>query len=303
MRVPRILLLITFIYTFNCFFSPAGALNLDYYGIESRINPDTTVESVISLRTNTSVPSINYILRYPVSDLTITSEYAIADCEKRITDITNVSCTFLDHEEYENMKIELSFRTDRLVEKMDDFLTFEQFVPIGHETRSFFHMVYLPSSATLSSENLEDSVSPATGKTLSDGKHIMVYWDKEGLEKGEDLYFSVIYTVPENGNGYEFLLMFGIAVVIIFSLGFIYLKTTHRSRSMKVIMPLLKGDERVVVDILKKHGGSAKQRRIVRESDFSKAKVSRIVAGLKERGIVGVEILGRTNRVTLKTQK
>ncbi len=68
-------------------------------------------------------------------------------------------------------------------------------------------------------------------------------------------------------------------------------------------MPLLKGDEKVLVDILNKHNGSVNQRVIVRESDFSKAKVSRLVAGLKERGIVDVEILGRTNKVTLKLKR
>ena len=42
----------------------------------------------------------------------------------------------------------------------------------------------------------------------------------------------------------------------------------------------------------------------MRESGFSKAKVSRLVSNLRERGVVGVEpISGRENRVLLKTGK
>ena len=58
-----------------------------------------------------------------------------------------------------------------------------------------------------------------------------------------------------------------IAVVIIVSLGVIYVRATRKHGSVKVIMPLLKGDEKVVVDILNKHEGSVNQRLIVRESD------------------------------------
>jgi len=89
-----------------------------------------------------------------------------------------------------------------------------------------------------------------------------------------------------------------VILVVVIAVG--YVRRLHRQSSVKVVMPLLKGDERVIVDILRERKGEAIQRALVRESDFSKAKVSRLVANLKERGIVDVEHLGRTNRVKLK---
>ena len=63
-------------------------------------------------------------------------------------------------------------------------------------------------------------------------------------------------------------------------------------------------DEKKVVDVLKAHNGSVGQKIIVRETGFSKAKVSRLVNSLKERNVIIVEpISGRENRIVLKTTK
>jgi len=64
---------------------------------------------------------------------------------------------------------------------------------------------------------------------------------------------------------------------------------------------LLNKDEKRMVDIIARQGGDARQRVLVKESDFSKAKVSRLVKNLKERGVVDTEpISGRENKVILK---
>jgi DNA-binding Lrp family transcriptional regulator len=67
---------------------------------------------------------------------------------------------------------------------------------------------------------------------------------------------------------------------------------------------VLNKDEKRIVDILSRHGGKSGQKVLVRESDFSKAKVSRLVKNLKERGVVDIEpISGRENRIILKFDK
>ena len=45
------------------------------------------------------------------------------------------------------------------------------------------------------------------------------------------------------------------------------------------------------------------QKVLVRETDFSKAKVSRLVKSLSERGVLEVEPMGRTNKIKLKIEK
>jgi uncharacterized membrane protein len=46
--------------------------------------------------------------------------------------------------------------------------------------------------------------------------------------------------------------------------------------------------------------GTVDQRQIVRETDFSKAKVSRIISNLVERGVLEKEVKGRKNLIRLK---
>jgi uncharacterized membrane protein len=56
----------------------------------------------------------------------------------------------------------------------------------------------------------------------------------------------------------------------------------------------------MIVDIIKKENKEeVDQRRIVGESGFSKAKVSRIIQSLEERGVVESERIGRKNKIRL----
>ena len=70
--------------------------------------------------------------------------------------------------------------------------------------------------------------------------------------------------------------------------------------TIRVVTSVLREDERKIVGILESHEGKVIQKVIVRETDFSKAKVSRLVKNLKERGIIDVEPIGRTTKITLK---
>jgi len=164
-----------------------------------------------------------------------------------------------------------------------------------------FSIIYLPETATLKANVSNESFTPRYGKVLSDGRHIMVYWERENVKKGDDLEFSIMYKMPMGaGSLYDVAIVMILAMVLITIIAVGYVKRVHRESSVKVVMPLLKEDEKKIIDILTERKGKAIQRVLVRESDFSKAKVSRLVASLKERGIVDVEHLGRTNRVTLK---
>jgi len=72
-----------------------------------------------------------------------------------------------------------------------------------------------------------------------------------------------------------------------------------RGTGVKRVFSVLKGDERRVIDVILLKGDKCKQRDIVRATDYSKAKVSRIMTELEARGILSRERIGRTNRVVL----
>jgi len=305
MKTKEIAGVILFLLALNCFIWPANALNLDYYGIESMIQDEKTVLNLVTLTFNSSVEKLEYKFKGKASDVKVESKYAPADCETWVTDVTTVACTFVNFRSYDITKVEIRFETEDVTRKAEGVYDFNRFVPMEGVTSRFFNIVYLPQTATLVTDISNESFTPRNGMTLSDGKHIMVYWDRENVENGEDMYFSVAYRFPPPNMGgmWDIGLTVVIAVIIIASLGVFYIRTTRKQDSIKVLMPLMKGDEKVVINILIKHGGSVNQKVIVRESDFSKAKVSRTISGLKERGIVDVLPMGRTNKITLKIKK
>lgn len=305
MKIASFVTVILFILALNCFISPVYALNLDYYGIESRIQEDTTVSNVVTLTMDQNITNFEYNMKYRAMNINYESDQSPIDCQTKVTDTTLISCSFINPRPGVKANIRITFEAIGLVEKKNDDYQFSNFVSIDANAKRFFNVIYLPTSSSLATDVSNESFSPRNGKTLSDGKHIMVYWDKENVEAGDDLYFSATYrTATANMMGvYGVGIMVVIAVVIIASLGMYYVRSVRRQDSVKVVMPLLKMDEKMIVDILRKHGDSVNQKIIVRESDFSKAKVSRIIADLKEREVVEVESMGRTNRITLKIKK
>jgi uncharacterized membrane protein len=61
--------------------------------------------------------------------------------------------------------------------------------------------------------------------------------------------------------------------------------------------------EKNIISSIEKAGGKINQKKIAVDTNLSKAKVSRVVHKLLERGIVEVERRGRTNIVSLSKKK
>jgi hypothetical protein len=135
--------------------------------------------------------------------------------------------------------------------------------------------------------------SPRDGTSGSDGRKIYIVWIRENLERGDGLSISVVYeqVFPRAPNSLPFILASTfLLIVLVFALRL----------GSKIWRLPLREDELAVVEVLRSHGGSTKQRQIVRETGFNKVKVSRLIKSLQERGVVSVEHLGRTNRITLR---
>lgn len=305
MKLLHILMIILFILSFNCFIKPIKALNFEYYGIEGFIQEDKSFFVSINLYSKSSIPDFQYKFRNKVYDLQFFSEFAPVRCKTYVTDITIINCTFSDYEKYNEMRLKINFSVKDLVKRLDGSYELGYFLPMEDDVKRFSNIIYLPPTATLATEISNESFSPRDGIPITDGKHIMIYWERINVTRGDDIYFSVNYRMPQHQND-NFLSIIFVALatlITIAGIGVFYLRSIRKEESLKVIMPLMKKDEKIVIDIINKHGGTVNQKVIVRESDFSKAKVSRIIADLKERGIVEVESMGRTNKVTLKIKK
>ncbi len=273
-----------------------SGLGVEYYGIESKVLEDNSIENTIILIFNESVADFSYTYSGDISRFTFESNHESSLCGVSRSDRSVIECKITPDDE-EKSQFTFEFWNEDKVEVSDGGYEFRVNYPMDYSVKRFSNSVYLPQTASLN--ELDGSFSPKYGKTITDGKRIIILWEKDDVITGDDLYFSISYQKPLSfASVYNIAAMVVLAVIIIVSLGVFYMKSTKKA-SIKVIMPILKGDEKRVVDILMQKGGSVNQRVIVRETDFSKAKVSRIMKNLKERGVVEIEHMGRTNKIKL----
>ncbi|MBI4177643.1 MAG: hypothetical protein HY516_04745 [Candidatus Aenigmarchaeota archaeon] len=146
--------------------------------------------------------------------------------------------------------------------------------------------------------------APADGDTRTDGRRILVDWARNNFTAGDLLSVSVVYENIQDLAFSNWLPFFAALIIILVAIStYLYLKKSkiivRTEENLDSVLPVLTSDERKVIDSLLAENGEKMQRKIVYETNFSKAKVSRLINSLKGRGIIGVEERGRTNRVFL----
>jgi len=288
----------------GAFAGSAGAVSLEYYGIEDTINSDNSVDNSVVLQFKEPVGHLDYQLGFRIYNLTTDSDFPFAECNSEDTESGSlISCDFIGMTKNRN-KLVLKFRTDDIVNKVNENYRFNVNYGMSLPVDRVFALIKLPENGILSENIANQSFFPPDGGVLTDGRLIMVYWNKYNLTGGDDLQYGVLYTMPGSRDPvFNYVIIIMTLVVIVVMVGIaVYLKRGQKpTKQESAIESVLNRDEKTIVSILNGHDGKAGQKVLVRESDFSKAKVSRLVANLKERGVIDVEpISGRENRIMLK---
>ncbi|MCX6708987.1 MAG: winged helix-turn-helix transcriptional regulator [Candidatus Woesearchaeota archaeon] len=141
-------------------------------------------------------------------------------------------------------------------------------------------------------------VTPKTTDTYSDGQRVILYWE----QKGQELPISVVARqVVRTPIGWMAAALIAIAAAIISSYIVIHQRRTTKPKQKKktTIVPTLIDNEQKIVNFLKENG-EVWQKQIQQATTFSKAKVSRILRNLEERGVITKTIYGNTNKIALK---
>jgi len=303
------------------FLPSANALSLNYYGIEDVIEEDMSIYNTIVLKFDTPINHLDYFLGYKISNLTAKSNFLSADCKPIETATgTTISCDLIGMTN-ENNQLTLSFQMRDVVKKLDNENRFTVNYGVNIPVERMFVLIKLPQNNILSREgNL--SFFPQDGKIASDGKRIIVFWEKENIGLGNDTQFTIFYSTPwlRDVTTNFAIAIVAIIVVLIMVVMLIYIRKPKykgiKEEGEKIEQPpqkeeekpppvisvsALNKDEEIIANIIKNSSGGAYQKMLVRNSGFSKAKVSRILKSLKERGVVEIEpVSGRENKVKLK---
>ena len=269
----------------------AGASQID---VEILINDDKTTEWAVNIQYPENVTKSDfYILARRITAVEVIANGTFIDCETVKRDIgTGIIC-----QGFAADSVIYKFRGHDMVSNFEDLQLFNQRFPITELVDKIAITVKLPLGTALVEQSKLSGTGlrrfePQWGKEGSDGRRIYVIWEQEP-KLGETINVSIIYEQIFS-NQAAFLMIPLIAAIIIF---FIYF---FRKRFARDILPILTDHERKVVEILLREKKQVDQRTIVRETDYSKSKVSRILRDLEARGLVERSRKGRTNIVKFK---
>ena len=273
-------------------FLPIVFAQIEYLGIESTIKEDYVESEIVALAPE--------YLEFRVYGLVL--NYS-----------SNIDCRFEGNvfKCYNEAKdpINLRIRFGNIVSKGLNKNIFIQQFELKQSVESVSAIVTLPIGMILSSE---ESIFPSNYRTLSNGRNIIVYWELRNISNLQPLSFKVEYmpAVIEDNFILKFLKSFYVAIIIalFFVILLIYeliktkrivVKKVVKVPIEKVVLEVLDPDEKKIYEIIQKEG-KIKQNKLVELTGFSKAKVSRVVKKLKEKKLVNLERMGKTNLISLK---
>lgn len=194
----------------------------------------------------------------------------------------------------QNYKIKMEFDIKGLIRQLNRNYIFSFKYQPSTSFENFNIDVSLPKGFILT--ELESAVSPSGGKVGTDGKSIIVSWNLKGISN-EQAFIIVYERGLVNSNSYVWII-----ITIVVALGAIAgVITFYRKEKKDVVSGVLSHDEKKIVSMIEAVN-EITQKQIVKDTGFSKAKVSKIIRRLEEKGIVEKTPYMATNKLKIKNK-
>ncbi len=221
-----------------------------------------------------------------------------ANCKivKKVLD-TLVTC---DMEASERTDIGVTYSSDENVKKRDSYFLFADSFKVTEKVKTLTVLVKLPEATGLR-EPIENSYTPSDALKGSDGRRLILNWLRNDLEAEEMFDVSVAFESTGEIIPSEFPVEYLIVIIVVsFSAFVLFYQFYYKNKGIKLILPVLKKDEKIIFNSIMKNGSGVNQKVIVRDSGYSKAKVSKVLKSLSERGLIKLERIGRSNKVHIE---
>lgn len=265
------------------------------------LRDDGTALWTVKISYTEPVQKSDYFIVSSVNDVRATADGKEAQCATETLPVgTSIACkTYGQNFTY-------SFMASDMLSRFGGFSRFAYRFGVPITTGTYAVKLELPIGASLAQkEDLQGtgrrSYEPAwkeafrTSASGSDGRVIYILWTLENPTLGETFDAAAIYdTFDYTSQVAAFLII--LAIIALF-IGVMY---TFRKKDYRHILPVLTDAERRVVEIVIKEQKPVDQRKIIKDLDYSKPKVSRIVHDLEQRGLVSVQRKGRSNVISMK---
>ena len=272
---------------------------VQYYGIDVTLTDAARSFVKITVTFQNPIASYNFSVIGKVENFNATSIAGPINCNVTASGISYVNCQM--QLTPDKRTVEFSYETNDFVKILNEKNFFDTDFSIHEDISTLSASIRLPEGTALV-ENAPNRLSFAqNATTLSDGRRIIILWSMDNLSKSSELRFQVLYEKVAGANFLTYWPYIVAGVVIIVVTIFFVFRYTKRSE--KLILSVLDEYEKKVVDIITAAGGEVNQRKIVQETNLSKAKVSRVIKSLVDRGVVEIERMGRANKVKLLKRK
>jgi predicted transcriptional regulator len=293
--VPIFIVFISFV----LFSSTVNAVNLNNWNIDISINEDKSTDWTVTLEYEENVAKSDYFILADVTNIEVFADNLPIECSVS----TKIGTTIICDKIYAK-KIVYKFKIQNFIESVQNLFIFKYRFSITQLTDKFSLVVRLPLGTAIVEKNKIEGTGlrrfePAWGREGSDGRRIYVEWIIHDPKLGETFDASVIYEriIVIDQPSFIYSIAIIIIAVIIAIIYFIKFR-----RTIEDILLVLTENERKIMEIIFKEK-TVDQRKIVKETDFSKAKVSRIIHDLIKRGLIEKRQKGRTNIIKLKRIK
>ena len=201
-----------------------------------------------------------------------------------------------------NYSVILEFDAHHLVIPTSKAFAFSYVDGISTPTKRFEMLLTLPEGTGL----VQDSVFKPYPEAVvgSTGRRMTLFWVLNSPELGKTYTFTATY--ERLGQIINYYGTYSKYIAVFFALAFavvLWRYWVYRKTNLGAVISVLKDDEKKVFDIILQSKGKCKQNNIVNGTNFSKAKVSRILTDLEARGLIEKIRVGRTNRIVVSAGK
>ncbi len=275
---------------------------IQFYKIFVSINDDRSTNVSLTMTFESPQENLSMKIIGRVDDFTASSNAGPVHCDVDVSGISTIDC---DMNLTENKReVELSFKTDDFVRGLNGMLYFNsEFSPNFH-VQTLSASVKLPKNHLLVGEDISSSVLsyPENATAFISGDTIVVVWSLSDIPKTTKLQFEILYEEISPPIWFQLrmrhFILFGVVLAVV--IGVIVVR--HLRSSEKLVLSVLDEYERQIIGIISEEG-EIKQKRVVERSGLSKAKVSRVVNDLADRGLIEIERRGRSNKLRMSKGK
>ncbi len=278
--------------------SPVYASQITNHDMTVTIGDDSTRFDISVNYQELTTNKVYYAAYSRITNLKVHDSLGALACDTETKPYgVEIACTPLDKNR-KNYTVALSYDALNLVSKSADAKTFAYTSSVREPTQGLTLLLVLPEGYGIVEDKGFESYYPQNGVVGGTGRKATILWVLKNPALGKATPFTVYFEKISIGDNTTLPLAIVLFAAIIFS-AVVFYRRTHEKKS-KMVLSVLKGDERSILEAIQEKGENCRQRDIVKITDFSKARISRILEDMEKRGIVERTRSGRTNRVRIK---